>query len=102
MSLGVGGEFSGYRLRFRSSSKYENNDTVYWEVYIHRDLGWASMHLRNSYTKVTVKPGTYNRVILSARDIHQLDTQTYPCESRDGYSRDEVSYRLHHMIWTIK
>ncbi|CAG0890186.1 unnamed protein product [Darwinula stevensoni] len=89
VSLGFGGQISGYELQFENPSRKEDIDTVYWEIKIHRDLGWASTYVKSSYTPVRVMPGTYNHVILSPKEVNQLDTQTYPCESRDGYSRDE-------------
>ncbi|CAG0897239.1 unnamed protein product [Darwinula stevensoni] len=88
-SLGFGGQTSGYELQFGNSSRTENIDTVSWEVKIHRDLGWASTYVKSSYTPVRVTPGTYNHVVLSAKEVDQLHTQNYPCESMDGYSRDE-------------
>ena len=99
VSLGVGGESTGYRLKFQDlqMKDYKGKDGACappfkWEVYIHRDLGWATMFQIFTYTKVVVKPGTYNHVILSAKEVHQLSTEVYPCESRDGYSRDEVIF----------
>ncbi|CAG0896106.1 unnamed protein product, partial [Darwinula stevensoni] len=89
VSLGFGGQISGYELQFENPSRKEDIDTVYWEIKIHRDLGWASTYIRSSYTPVRVKPGTYNHVVLSPKEVNQLDTQTYHCDSRDGYSRDE-------------
>ena len=73
VSLGVGGEMSGYRVGFPNPPR-NLNWSVSWEVHIHRDSGWATMNLESSYTKVKVKRGTQNRVILSAKEIHQLNT----------------------------
>ncbi|CAG0896207.1 unnamed protein product [Darwinula stevensoni] len=108
-SLGFGGERSGYYLEFDMTPYSNDKNTTYWEVNIHRDLTWASMYMTSTYTTVRVNSGTYNHVTLSAKDVHQLNTQNYPCESMDGYSRDEgednsknfelnLCYTLHHNI----
>ena len=88
-STGVGGDRSGYLLTFSQASDDESKATS-WEVYIHQDLKWASMHLAASYTRLRIAPGTYNQVVLSSKEVHQMDTEFYPCEARLNYSQDQV------------
>ncbi|CAG0896502.1 unnamed protein product [Darwinula stevensoni] len=87
-STGVGGDLSGYLLSFSQPSDVESKATS-WEVYVHQDLKWASMHLAASYARIRVAPGTYNQVVLSSKEVQQMDTESYPCEARLNYSQDQ-------------
>ncbi|CAG0898578.1 unnamed protein product [Darwinula stevensoni] len=89
VTLGAGGESTGYSLLMNIPPRDVENGTVFWTVFIHKDLGWASTYLRSTYTKIKIRPGTSTHVILSAKEVNQLDTKAYPCESREGYSNDE-------------
>ncbi|CAG0885207.1 unnamed protein product [Darwinula stevensoni] len=94
VSLGVGGEFSGYFLQFRVLPRDAESAAVSWEVYIRSDLGWASIYLRSSYAKVKVKPRRSNHVILSAKEVHQMNTVAHSCEQIFG-TRCNVSSPSH-------